>query len=218
MKIELYYAPITCAMAPYITLTEVGADFEVKPLNFRAQQHLSFDYIKLNPKHKVPLLVVNGERLTENVAIQLWISRNFPSGKILPTTLWEEAQAISLLSWFSGGIHPYLTRINAPPKVCSIADTEANVRNNAVDSLHEQFEIANQFLMDKDYFLNDFSAPDAHFFWCTRRAKQFKIDLSNYVNVISHFERMQNRESVQKLLAFEKETIENFKSTAKVYT
>src|SRR5215470_8715278 len=29
MKIALYYAPNTCALAPYITLTEAGADFEV---------------------------------------------------------------------------------------------------------------------------------------------------------------------------------------------
>ena len=26
MKIELYYAPITCAMAPFIALTEAGVD------------------------------------------------------------------------------------------------------------------------------------------------------------------------------------------------
>ena len=26
MKIELYYAPITCALAPYVTLTEAKAD------------------------------------------------------------------------------------------------------------------------------------------------------------------------------------------------
>jgi len=28
MDIVLYYAPITCALAPYITLTEAGAKFE----------------------------------------------------------------------------------------------------------------------------------------------------------------------------------------------
>jgi hypothetical protein len=33
MQIALYYAPITCALAPYITLTEAGAEFEVRPLN-----------------------------------------------------------------------------------------------------------------------------------------------------------------------------------------
>src|SRR5687767_8840753 len=68
MKIELYYAPITCALAPYVTLTEAKAEFEVRPLNFRKNQHNSPEYLKLNPKHKVPLLIVDGKILSESVA------------------------------------------------------------------------------------------------------------------------------------------------------
>jgi glutathione S-transferase len=67
MEIALYYAPITCALAPYITLTEAGAKFEVRALNFRKGQHTSPDYLKINPKHKVPLLIVDGRVLSESV-------------------------------------------------------------------------------------------------------------------------------------------------------
>jgi glutathione S-transferase len=35
MNIALYFAPNTCALAPFITLTEAGAAFEARPLNFR---------------------------------------------------------------------------------------------------------------------------------------------------------------------------------------
>lgn len=69
MEIALYYAPITCALAPYITLTEAGAKFEVRPLNLRKGQHTSAEYLKINPKHKVPLLIVDGRVLSESVAI-----------------------------------------------------------------------------------------------------------------------------------------------------
>ena len=31
----------------------------------------------MNPKHKVPVLLIDGEPLTENVAIQLFIARRF---------------------------------------------------------------------------------------------------------------------------------------------
>jgi Oxidoreductase family, NAD-binding Rossmann fold/Glutathione S-transferase, N-terminal domain len=48
MEIALYYAPITCALAPYITLTEAGAKFEVRPLNFRKGQHKLPEYLKIN--------------------------------------------------------------------------------------------------------------------------------------------------------------------------
>jgi glutathione S-transferase len=73
MEIVLYYAPNTCALAPYITLTEAGAAFEARPLNFGKAQNKSPDFMKLNPKHKVPLLVADGRTLTESTAIQMWI-------------------------------------------------------------------------------------------------------------------------------------------------
>ena len=48
MHVVLYYAPITCALAPYITLTEAGAKFEVRSLNLRKDQQHSPEYLKLN--------------------------------------------------------------------------------------------------------------------------------------------------------------------------
>jgi glutathione S-transferase len=69
MEIALYYAPNICALASYITLTEACADFEVRPLNLRKRQNFSPEYLKINPKHKVPAFVVDGKILTENVAI-----------------------------------------------------------------------------------------------------------------------------------------------------
>ena len=120
MKLALYYAPNTCALAPYVTLTEAGADFEVRPLNFRKRQNFTPEYLKINPKHKVPSLVVDGKILTENVAIHQWVHRTFPDAKILPADPWDQLQAISLHAWCASGIHPYLSRINNPPKVCDV--------------------------------------------------------------------------------------------------
>ena len=94
MDIKLYYAPTTCALAPYITLTEAGADFDAVPLNFRKGQNKSAEYLKLNPKHKVPLLLVDGAPLTESVAIQIWIARAYPEAKLLPSEPWRELEAI----------------------------------------------------------------------------------------------------------------------------
>ena len=78
MQIVLYYSPIACSLVPYVTLTEAGANFEVRTINLRKGEQSSPDYLKLNPKHKVPVLMVDGQTLTENVAIQIWIARNYP--------------------------------------------------------------------------------------------------------------------------------------------
>jgi glutathione S-transferase len=214
MEIILYYAPITCALVPYITLTEAHAQFEVRALDFKREQHKSPDYVKINPKHKVPMLMVDGKQLTENVAIQQWISRTFPAASLLPSDPWKELEAISLHSWCSGGIHPYLTRINSPSKVCDIPGGDESVRRLAEANLHESFKIADGMLAGREYFFDHFTSPDAHFFWCFRRAQQFGLDLSGYKNCLAHFQRMKGRTSVQKLLVFEKSVQADFARAA----
>jgi glutathione S-transferase len=214
MEILLYYAPIACSLVPYVTLTEAGANFAVRTINLRKEQQRSADYLKLNPKHKVPLLVVDGKPLSENVAIQIWIARNFPKAKLLPADSWQELQAISILSWCSSGIHPCLARINSPSKVCDLPDTGESVRKMAVGPLFENYKIADGMLAGREYFFDHFTAADAHFFWCFRRGLQFKLDLSGFPNCSAHFERMTNRPSIQKLLSYEKAILEEFAKAA----
>ena len=214
MKITLYYAPSTCALAPYVTLTEAGADFEVRPLNHRKRENFSPEYLKINPKHKVPSLVVDGKVLTENVAIHQWVHRTFPHARILPADPWDELQAISLHSWCASGIHPYLSRINNPQKVCDVTGTSDSVVKIATEFLFEAFKLGNDLLAGREYFFDHFTAPDAHFFWCCRRATQMGVDISGFPNVTAHFKRMQERASVKKLLAYDKELSQAFAATA----
>jgi glutathione S-transferase len=214
MQLILYYAPNACSLVPYVTLTEAGASFEVRPLNFRRSEHMTPEYLQLNPKHKVPLLVIDGERLTENVAIQIWIARNFPAAKLLPAEPMQELHAISLLAWCASGIHPFLSRINSPPRVCDLPGSEESVRRLAAQQLFENYKIADNMLTDRQWFFDHFTAVDAHFFWCFRRGTQFNLDLSEFENCIAHFERMQQRPSVRKLLTYEQEVLSTFAQAA----
>lgn len=214
MQLTLYYSPVTCALAPYITLTEAGAAFEVRPVNLRKGENRSPDYLKLNPKHQVPTLVIDGVPLTENVAIQQWIARQYPAAKLLPADPMQELKAISILSFCASGIHPFLFRINSPHLVCDLPDAEPAVKRLAQMQLFEKFGIAEAMLEGREWFFDHFTAPDAHFFWCYRRATLFPIDVSSFKNCTAHFERMKQRPSVQRLLAYEKQVQADFAKVA----
>ncbi|PWQ93123.1 glutathione S-transferase family protein [Leucothrix arctica] len=213
MNITLYFAPISCAIVPYITLTEAGADFEVKPINIRGKSPELAEFNKLNPKHKVPYLIVDEAPLSENVAIQLWIARSFPKAGLLPSDTWQEAQAISLLAWFASGIHPNISRYNSPLKFCDVAGTEDSVKRIARESLLESFKLVDSLLVDKDYFLNEFSAADAYFFWAFRRSGLFDFSLDDFQNCQAHQQRILERPSVQAAIAYENTLIEKFNLT-----
>lgn len=214
MNLVLYYAPNTCALAPYVTLTEANATFEVRSLNFRKGQNKSPDYLRINPKHKVPLLIVDGQPLSESVAIQQWIARTFPQARLLPSDPWQELKAISILSWCSSGIHPYLSRINSPPKVCDVPGSEANVVKAAREMLFENYKIGDDQLSGREFFFDHFTAADAHFFWCLRRGVQLGVELTGFPNCQAFFERVKSRPSVQKLLAYEASVVAEFAKAA----
>ena len=214
MDILLYYAPNTCALAPYVTLTEAGATFSVRPLNFRKSQQKSPEYLRLNPKHKVPLLIVDRKPLTESAAIQVWIARQFPNAKLLPSNPWDELRAISILSWCSSGIHPFLSRINSPRRVCDLPGAEEKVIGAAREALHESYQIADDMLAGREFFFDHFTAADAHFYWCLRRGSQLGVEASGYPNCVAHFERIKRRPSAQKLLEYEKSVQAEFANAA----
>jgi glutathione S-transferase len=214
MKLALCYAPQTCATVPFITLTEAGADFEVRNLNSRAGQLRSPEFLRLNPKHKVPVLLIDGEPLTENLAIQVWIARHFPAAKLLPADPMLEIRAISLMSFFGSGIHPHLTPNARPENYCDLPGSAESVKRVGNKLLFEDFAVVEEMLAGREWFFDHFTAPDAYFFWCFRRAISFKLELSLFKNCHAHWERMRGRASVQKLEAHEKQVMAEFAKAA----
>ncbi len=214
MKLQLCYAPQTCATVPFITLTEAGADFEVLNLNSRAGDLRKAEFLSLNPKHKVPVLIIDGNPLTENLAIQVWIARQFPAAKLLPADPMLEIKAISLMSFCGSGIHPHLTPNARPENYCDLPGSAENVKKVGNKLLFEDFAVIENMLAGREWFFDHFTACDAYFFWCFRRAISFKLDLSQFKNCNAHIERVNLRASAQKLVAHEKQVMEEFAKAA----
>jgi glutathione S-transferase len=74
----LYFAPDSCPRVPLIALEEIGHPYTLEVVALMKGQHRSPEYLALNPKGKVPTLVVDGEPLTKNVAILTWLAERFP--------------------------------------------------------------------------------------------------------------------------------------------
>ena len=153
MKLTLCYAPIACSLVPLINLNEAGASFEVRKINLRKGENMTPDYLAMNPLHKVPVLIVEGRALTENVAINTYIARTYPAAKLLPSNSMDELEAISMMGWFSGGLHPHLTRIFNPTRFCDAPGSEEATRALAKKALEENFAAADKWLAGRDFFL-----------------------------------------------------------------
>ena len=200
--LTFYSHPMSRGRTVRAMLEECGAAYDTVLLDYGTTMK-ALDYLAINPMGKVPALIIDGKPLTENVAIQVWIDRQFPQAGLMPTDPMAYAQALSVMAWCAAGMHPKITQQARPARYCSNADMSANVRALGSQGLLEQFAVADKMLAGREWFFDDFSCADAHFYWCFRRGTQFKPDTSVFTHCMAHKQRMEQRPSVQKLLAYE---------------
>lgn len=205
MKLKLYYAPVACSLVPLVTLYEAGVEFDVHPVSLKTGEQRTPEYLKVNPKGKVPALSVDGEILTENVAILSFLAESFPTAKLLPAQGKDRIKALSLMGFCGAGMHPPLTRINGPQRFCDMPGTEESVRRLAVEEVIKNFKVADSILAGREWLFDHWTAVDAYFFWVWRRFSLFNIQIPTFPHYAAHGERMMKRPSVQRALAFEKE-------------
>lgn len=201
MDITLYHTPGACSMAVYISLLEVGADFDVKFISLKNNEQSNPEYVAINPKKKVPYLVVDGKGLAENVAIQSWIAEAYPEANMLPSDNWDHKKAVSHMGWFGSAIHPHLTRHFKPARFCADSDSHADLKAKAKTMYMEQLALVEQELSGRTWFFEHYTVCDSYFFWIYERALQEGFDLSGFADCSAHNARMRERESVQKVLA-----------------
>lgn len=136
-KIKLFYAPGACSFVPHAGLEATraasGQGFEAQMVKLHKGEQRTPEYLAVNPDGQVPVLVVDGEPLTQIVAICDWIDRSCPAAGLLPTEPWARAQALSRLAWMNNTVHPTFTHVFMPQKFAREEAAVADVRAFAVE-------------------------------------------------------------------------------------
>src|SRR3981189_1107819 len=82
--LKLFSAAHTCSLATHIVLEEVGADYSTARIDFAKTQQRSPEYLKVNPKGRVPALVTDRGILTETPAMLVFVAQSFPAAGLAP--------------------------------------------------------------------------------------------------------------------------------------
>lgn len=82
--IQLYYHPMSRATITHWMLEEAEADFELKMIDFNADENKSEAFLKINPMGKVPAIVHRGTVVSEAAAVCAYIADQFPKNNLAP--------------------------------------------------------------------------------------------------------------------------------------
>ncbi len=81
---KLYSAPGSAAMAPTAALEEIGATYELVPVDISTERPRDPEYLKLNPNGCVPTLVDENGAIYEAAAIMIYLADKHPEAGLAP--------------------------------------------------------------------------------------------------------------------------------------
>lgn len=209
-KITLYLRPGSSSIFPHILLNELGIDFEAKGVTYSTITD-DAEFARVNQKHQVPVLTIDGETVTENPAIAQAIQSLRPEHKILGQNTQEFIKVCEWLNWLSASFHaqafsPYLR----PWRFTTSEDGEAAVKAKAREKVMERFGMVEGWLRENCWAVGQgFTAVDAYllpfFMW---GSKEFGQETKRFVKYGQLVEKVRARESVTRALRREEEIME----------
>lgn len=106
-RIILYdYYRSSAAYRVRIALNLKGVDYERRPVNLVESEQRSDEYRSLNPLGLVPMLDIDGHRLTQSLAIINYLDLRFPNVPLIPAAAVERAHVVAMCLTVACDIHP----------------------------------------------------------------------------------------------------------------
>jgi len=205
--LKLFYATGACSLAPHIALEEVGATYEAVRVNMKDGEQRKPEYLKINPKGRVPALLTDRGVLTENPAILAYIAQSFPDANLAPTGdafAFAEMQAFNI--FLTSSVHLTFTHAFRPERFGEGEAAAAAMRAKVPISLTEYFALIEERLSDGRSWVHGetFSISDPYLFvfssWLQRGSF---VDPERIPQVLAHRARVAARPAVRQVLARE---------------
>lgn len=195
---KLYYSRGACSLAVRITLHEAGVNFTTESVSLKDKKTESGkNFLNISPKGAVPVIELdNGEILTENTAIQIYLADHYGLHQLLPPLSdFNRYRVLEWLSYVGSDVH----------KSCSPLFNAA-VPAELVDNLfrpllRKKFEYTDQCLQKQVYLGGDTACiADHYFFAILGWLGTLKIDISDYPALKRYYNQMKARPAVQRAM------------------
>jgi len=201
--LTFYYAPGTCALATHLALEYAGVPYEAVRLNFKEQQQRSADYLRINPKGRVPALVTERGVLTETPALLQYVAQTFPEARLAPL---DDAFLLAKMNEFNSylcsTVHVAHAHGARGYRWSDDAEAIESMKRKVAQNMGDCFALIEAHLFQGPWVLGErFSTSDLYLYTMTRWLEGDKVDVQRFAKVSAHLRRMDAQPQVQKVLA-----------------
>ena len=186
----LHHFPGACSQVSVCALEMAGLAYELRLVNLAKGEQSDASYLRVSPLGKVPLLLIDGEPLSENSAILTYIAALRPEAGLFPAdpSPRSRAEAIGGMSFCGGTLHPLIRGIANPMRLTD-GDVEP-VRAKATALARKSFAYAEQRLADNGCWLGQWSIVDVYLNWAFTVARNAGFDIAAFPLLAGHGEKM----------------------------
>lgn len=201
----LYYTPHTCALASHIALEQAGADYQVRRIDFSKHEQRSPEYLRVNPKGRVPALVTNQGTLTETPAILTFISQSYPAAKLAPLDdpfLLAQVQAVN--SYLCSTVHVAHSHRMRGYRWANEPTAIEAMKKKVPESVGECFELIEHEMLQGPWVMGSaYTICDMYLFTLAQWLEADGVDLGRFPKVADHRRRMSENPVVARVIAVE---------------
>lgn len=199
---HFHMTPGSCSTAIHILLEELDLTFAAHIVNLPAGGAQTPEFLKLNPKGTIPVLVrEDGSVLTEVPAIAWWLGAAHPKAGLLPDTTADQAEALEIMTHVVGTVHMQgYTRIFTPERYMIREEDREAVIAQGRHLVHKHLHILARRLEagGGGPLFGRFTVADAVLFYVEFWADRIALPLPEPCR--EHFARMLTRPKVRQVL------------------
>ena len=203
MSIVIYPYPGACSRVTMDALETIGLDYEDRCVDISKGAQKAPEYLALNPKAKVPGLVIDGKTLTENAAMLHFLDQRYPAAGLLPRTAdpLADLQGLIDLVWCSSTIHPIVRQCRMPMKWTK--GDPAGVHEDGLEKMASEASAMAAQIGDGWWYGDTWSIIDTYLYWAYSTAEKGGFAVSEYPALVRHATRVRARPSMLRVLARE---------------
>jgi glutathione S-transferase len=202
--LKLYYAPETCALASHIALEQAGAGYEAVRVNFSENEENSEEYLRMNPKGRVPTLVTDRGILTETPAILQFICQTYPDAGLAPLDdIFEFARMNAFNSYLCSTVHVAHAHRLRGNRWADDPLAIAAMQNKVPQAVGDAFALIEDELHGPWVLGERYSISDIYLFTLARWLEADGVNPEQLPRVADHRNRMLQDPLVAKIVAAE---------------
>ena len=148
----LYYSPGACSLAVHVALLECGADVTLEKVDLTAKR--SPEFLKINPRGQVPVLVDDGRIIREGAAMMIHILEKHQNA-LLPKAGAARDDALEWLMFCNATLHPAYARVFFLLKNPADQAAKDKLVEAAIGNINKLWEEAEQRLSTHTYLAGD---------------------------------------------------------------